>query len=641
MELNADPVAPGPRIPTSFCREDQSGSPPSFLDLDQADLNFIAILADDDLAAEDPWSDFVADQWEACIESSNRCVPFQLTRDAWPLDDRLRGVNFVRAFVEEAETRGAFVIRRLVTELCRYLHGDSVGDPSPEAPTKVFISHTKMDIEEKPGVVDRLKTCLGPDQPIKTWFDSGDIPGGSRFAEEIASGVQDSSLLCLLTNNYASREWCRKEILLAKEKQRPIVVIDALTRCEVRSFPYLGNLPVIRWREERPEAAVDMLLKETLRHLHDTTTLEKWKRPGDRIFTRAPELITLAHIPRPESVLYPDPPLGAEEARALTSTGVAVATPLERIAKVRSLKGMKIALSMSESTDIRRFGFDTMHLESSMLEISRYLLLKGATLVYGGHLGSEGYTQKLMELVRAHNQREGVDPVDRILNYIGWPLPLGNTLKARYKYEARLKRVSRPAGVDETLHADLVVEPASFFPGDRSAAHRYAWARGMTTMREIETRDAGARIVIGGTHGPTEKVQADGSRIESWYFGRIPGLLEEVLLSARAGQPVFLIGAFGGVASLVIDILEGRDRAEATWEYQKRAPYAREMRDLYKEQNETWWGYTEMVALLREKGVTGLNPLLREEDHRELFHTRDVGRMVQLIMKGLDKIPDK
>jgi len=49
------------------------------------------------------------------------------------------------------------------------------------------------------------------------------------------------------------------------------------------------------------------------------------------------------------------------------------------------------------------------------------LLLKGATLAYGGHLGSEGYTQMVFELVRANNNLEGVQPFERIVNHRGWP----------------------------------------------------------------------------------------------------------------------------------------------------------------------------------------------------------------------------
>ncbi len=292
---------------------------------------------------------------------------------------------------------------------------------------------------------------------------------------------------------------------------------------------------------------------------------------------------------------------------------------------------------MSESTDIRRFGFDNIHFEAAMLELTRYLLVKGATLVYGGHLGSAGYTVKLAELVRAHNQSEGVDPVERIVSYIGWPLPLDKKLQSRYKGVATLKRIPRPEGIDEHMHGNFSANP-SFFPGDKSPEHRYAWARGMTAMRMAETNETCARIVLGGTFGPTVKVQADGSRSEQWYFGRIPGLLEELLLSIEADQPVFLIGAFGGVASLVIDIIEGRDRAEITWDYQKHAPHAEAMRALYDARHESWWDYPEMVKFLRGKGIAGLNPHLTEEEHRELFRTRDIMRMVQLIVQGLDGV---
>ncbi len=371
--------------------------------LDRAERSFVVPLADVDMDADDAWSAFVADLWQSCQGSAHRCVPFQLSEYAWPLDQRLSEVNFVRAFALPEAERGAFVIRRLVTELCRFLHGDPLQNDSPAAPTKVFISHTKLDLEQGPRVVEALRGYLMQDQPIKVWFDSGDIPGGSRFTREIADGIQDSSLLCVRTDHYASREWCRKEVLLAKEKSRPLVVINALIDHEVRSFPYLGNVPELRWNG-RPEVAVDLLLKETLRHLHSNLTLADWLQPGDRVFFYPPEHLTTATLPSGSQVLYPDPPLGKEETDTLCRSGVLVSTPLERLASQRALAGGRIALSLSESTDIRRQGLDFPHFDGAALELARYLLLKGANLVYGGHLGSEGFTTRLIELVAAHNR---------------------------------------------------------------------------------------------------------------------------------------------------------------------------------------------------------------------------------------------
>ncbi len=635
--LNADPNVPGLRIPTVFCAEDGSGAPPVDPALDRAARSFVMPLADTEMDVDPAWCGFVAELWQRCQGSAHRCVPFQLSEYAQPLDDRLRGVNFVRAFALKEAERSAFVVRRLVTELCRFLHGDPLQHDSPAAPTKVFVSHTKLDLGQEPKVVEALQEYLKQDQPIKVWYDSGDIPGGSRFAREIGAGIEDSSLLCVRTDHYASREWCRKEVLLAKEKSRPIVVINALTHNEVRSFPYLGNVPELRWRGE-PAAAVDLLLKETLRHLHSGLTLAAWQQPGDQVFLYPPEHLTTADLKPGAAVLYPDPPLGKEETDTLASRGIALTTPLERLASERPLAGGRIALSLSESTDIRRHGLDFVHFEDAALELCRYLLLKGATLVYGGHLGSAGFTSALIELVAAHNRLEGVDPIARIENVVGWPLPFDKALQSRYKHAATLVRVARPSDIDETLAPELVANP-SYFPGDRSAVLRYAWARGMTAMREAVTGSTRARIIIGGTFGPTEKAQPDGTRKPSWYASRIPGVLEEVMIALEARQPLFLIGAFGGVAGLVADILEGRDRPEMSWEYQRQAPVAEEMRQIYEDRGDRWWDYPEMRQLLLDKGIAGLNPGLSVDEHRELLHTTDTMRMVELVIRGLDKCP--
>lgn len=658
--LNADSAVPGLRVPTLFCPTDGI-SPPLGYDLEGAERSLVVVLADEhavdrDSAQERKWSTFIGDLWQQCQGSPHRFFPVQLHSAAWGFDERLSEINFLRAFaLSDRASRDALILRRLVTELCRHLQG------SPQeictesrAPLKLFLSHTKLDTETEPKVTRHLTAYLTHDQPVRAWVDSGDIETGSPFAQAIEQGIQDCSLLCVLTDNYSSREWCRKEIILAKQHQRPVVVVAAFNRQEVRSFPYLGNVPVLRWPCPPAEAgeaskaeisrssavaAVDLLLKETLHHLHATALLHQVAQAGDRIFARPPELLSLIDSKGKNQVLYPDPPLGGEELALLGKTGVPVTTPLSRLAKERPLMGRRIALSMSESTDIQRYGFDDLHLREAMIEVSRYLLLKGATLVYGGHLGDEGYTRVLFDLVRAHHDIEGVTRMERIINYLGWPLPYNQELVAKFSQVARLKRIPPPLDLD-TCPGKAIADTveAKPFPADQSAEYRYCWARGMTTMRESQVApDSGiaARVILGGKFGPPER--GPGSS-EKWYSGRIPGVLEEVALSAQAGQPVFLIGAFGGAAALAIDLIEGKDRPEATWDYQRRAPNAEGMRALYDQCGQRWWDYPEMVELLRHTGVAGINPLLKPEENRELFYTRNVSRMIELILSGLGRL---
>ncbi len=306
------------------------------------------------------------------------------------------------------------------------------------------------------------------------------------------------------------------------------------------------------------------------------------------------------------------------------------------------LIGKLIALSMSESTDIQQSGLDALYLENAMVELSRFLLINCATLAYGGHLGPRGYTQKLFELVRTHNDLAGVAPFVRIVNHRGWPLPqLSVVSLAEVHQVSRAIELPRPADVDEIRNADFLKSP-EFFSGDESPQDRYARVLGMTEMREFQTNYASSkvfyRIVIGGTFGPTVKVDEDGSQKETWYSGRIPGVLGEILLSDQAGQPVFLIGAYGGVARLVIDLLLGNPRPEATWEYQSRAPHAPAMRALYEKRGPAWWDYPDMIQFLRYKGIAGINGLLTEPDHGELFETIDPVRMVEFVLSGINRL---
>jgi hypothetical protein len=642
-QLNAEAVVPSLHIPTIFSAVSGENRPPERPPFGLARKNFVVVLADDHMVPDDDWCRYVADVWEGCVGSDLRCVPFQLSKNAWPLDERLRAVSFSRAYsLPSAAHRLAFVTRRIVVELCRFLRNLSSKNDATKAPVRLFLSHTKLDIDTEPKVTRELIRTLTEDQPVEAWVDSGKIPGGSEFAKEIASGVQETSLLVVLTDNYATREWCREEVLLAKEHQRPIAVIDALSKYEVRSFPYIGNVPRVRW-DGNPQKGIDLLLKETLRNLHSLQTLERFQQPGDQVFAYPPEFATLAGMTPGSSVLYPDPPLGNGEMSRLSKTRVNIATPLQRLALDRPLRGKRIAISMSESTDIVRFGLDQLHLDAAITELSRYLLIKGATLAYGGHLGAEGYTQKLYELVQAHNNSDGGGaPVERIVNFRGWPLPrLSVKQLAETHALARTQELPRPADIDETLHKDFKEAPA-FFSATASAAHRFAWARGMTEMRvfQAETGRSGvvARIVLGGTFGPTMKVIEDGTREERWYGGRVPGVLEEVVLSAQADQPVFLLGAFGGAARLVIDLLHGVDRQEATWDYQKRAPFAAEMKDMYLQRRLPWLDYPEMISLLRTKEIGGLNPLLTVEEHEQLFVSVDPLEMAELVLRGLGRV---
>lgn len=642
--LNSDPLLPGLQVPTVMLCEDGSGLPPAIHNLDEGQHSIVIVLADDfmlvggSVEGRLSWPEFILRLAHQCAGSIHRFLPVQLTKNAWPLHDQLNETNFIAAHLQEAPHMQQWLERRLLIEICRFLLGQSRG---ANAPVTLFLSHAKHDIDLEPKLFDAMVAHLQATQPVNAWVDSGQIQAGTSFKDSIESAVQSSAVMVLATAAYSGRPWCRREVLLAKKYGRPVVVVDGLNGVDVRSFPYVGNVPVISWGADGARRAVDLLLKEIVRIKHTKLVLANQTQAGDFVLSSPPELLTLAPLPIRASVLYPDPPLSDEEEEALAPLEKKLATPLQRIGAHRVLDRQKIALSISESDDIKRFGLLSVQLDNAMIEISRHLLVRGAVLAYGGHVGSDGYTRVLADLVAAHQSLSTLPQLQRIENYIGWPLPYAKmpvNRKAELMKLVTFVRTPRPNGLEKFDSQVFLAEP-EYFPAD-SPERRYAWARGMTAMREQQSRETKARIVIGGKVGPTNTAQLDGGRQQAWYAGRIPGVVEEAICTLQAGRPLYLCGAYGGAAALIVDLLEGRARDEFTWDYQKRAPHAEAMRTIYDQEGEHWFDYPEMLKFLSDLGVSGLSRLngLTQEQNRALFQTRDVPSMVELLLEGLGSV---
>lgn len=644
--LNADPAVPALQVPTYFTPDDGSGEPPEPRVATEADRVLVVLLADDHLAvsARKPtksgvtWGEYATKLRSITVAAGHRFMPVQLTESAYPIDKRLDDTNFLRAWaIEGVEERHRFIARRLVHLLIRRLLPRPDNEEAP--PVTIFLSHTKLDLEHEPRVVKTLLAHLTATQPEKTWFDSGDISTGSRFAHEIEKGVKDTALLAIVTDSYSSRSWCRREVLLAKHHQRPVVIVDAVQDRETRRFPYSGNTPVIRWRgrDQDPQSVVDLLLREVLRHAYADESLKQRRREGDVVLPAGPELVTIVHHRKEKDqpvVLYPDPPLGPEELEVLERTGVRVETPLQRHAIAHDLRRRKltVALSVSGAEDLARYGLRRAHLDSILLELSRYLLVAGVRLAYGGHVGPTGYTLRLADLLRdpiveqLRGAANAEQAVAELVTYLPWPMLTTVRDEARLGPLVDMIRCDRPSDIDESLDPAFVPTPDIEVPSD-TALRRFAWSRGLTSMRERQTKEICARVAVGGKLG----------RPDDPYLGRMPGVLEETLLGIRAQRPVYLIGAFGGCARLILDALEGIERVELTSAYHEALPLAPALKKRYGERGVKWDEFESIGAELKACGVSGLKNGLSVEENRELAASRSAERIVELVLHGLQQ----
>lgn len=641
--LNADPAVPGLQIPTYFTPDDGSGEPPEPAVATEADRVLVVLLADDHLAVAArkqtrsgmTWGEYATKLRGLTEAAGHRFMPVQLTENAWPIDKRIEDTNFLRAWaIDGVEERHRFIARRLIHLLIRRFRPRDENEDAP--PVTIFLSHTKMDLEHEPRVVKALLAHLTATQPEKTWFDTGDISTGSRFTHEIEKGIKDAALLAIVTDSFSSRSWCRKEVLFAKHHQRPVVIVDAVQERETRRFPYSGNTPVIRWNGlgHGANSVVDLLLREVLRHAYSEEFLKQRMHEGDVVLPAGPELLTIVHHKKDQVVLYPDPPLGPEELEVLGRTGVNVETPLQRHALAHDLRsrGLTVALSVSGAEDLARYGLRKAHLDSILLELSRYLLVAGVRLAYGGHLKADGYTLRLAELLRdpTVEQLRGEPKADlaasELVTYLPWPTLASVHDEARLGPLVDVRRCDRPSDIDETLDPSFVASPKAEIPTDKLLS-RFALSRGLTVMRERQVRELDARVVVGGKVG----------RPDNSYLGRMPGVLEETLLGIRAQRPVYLVGAFGGCARLALDALSGVPRTELTTAYHHALPFAKDLKQLYNDRSLKWDDFEDIADELKACGLSGLKNGLTVNENQELATSRSAERIVELILQGLQK----
>ena len=254
-----------------------------------------------------------------------------------------------------------------------------------------------------------------------------------------------------------------------------------------------------------------------------------------------------------------------------------------------------IAVSMSESPDMAVFGFSDDHLREVVAEFAIYLLAAGVNLAYGGDLRSRSLTELLFELATRYRRREYSGA--RVIDYLAWPVHVLmkssdlNALATELQGFAQLAIIGQD-GRPMSLEDRRAVPPHE--PDDRE------WSMGLTAMRKIMQGETDARIVLGG-------------RVEG-YRGRMPGVAEEALFSLDAGQPLFLIGGFGGCT---------RDIAETVG-----------LVDSWGGSRSAWPGRQQFKRFTQ----TDLHNGLSGEENQLLARTPHIEQAVTLVMQGLRRL---
>lgn len=529
----------------------------------------------------DKWKDYI----ESLYDVENAViVPIALDKYAYNVSDKVQNYNFIREY-ELIDYKEQQLFISMAHEIYRHGFFEKKECISTANALKIFLSHAK---EGKNGLnVARQLKALIDDSTMKRFFDSNDIAPGYRFDNEIINNIKESSVVIINSDIYSSRYWCQREVQVAKEFERPIIEVDLIDKEMDRKFPFASNVPVVRVNIIDGKATINDLYRilenimvETIRFNYVEKKLEllKSKMPGRvKKMCRPPEMIDIPKlIGKEESIklkydkiIYPDPPIYSEEIDFFKKLGLEIYTPIE--CEKGKLFNKKIGISISdpETIELKNSGQDTSHLFRLSQCVANYVLGRGATLIYGGDLRKNGYTEQLLQVAQILKDRLRM-PNIYLKNYLAWPIYLSDTSEIK-KWKAQhcglLKMNEIP--MDEMV-SDLVPTDKKFLNPD-TVDNCYVWSKSLSKMRNEMIRDCDARICAGGK--------------KTKYKGKMPGVLEEILIALELGCPLYLLGGFGGIVHDVCEVLQGNkcpDSLTEQWQDKNNEGY-RELLRKYEE----------------------------------------------------------
>lgn len=549
----------------------------------------------------------------------------------------LEKLNFIRMYEFSELLMNQYLLLNMAHEI--YKHGLlEIGESEygKSYSIKLFLSHAKSGSTGK-NIAIKIKNVIENTNMV-TFFDSADISSGFKFNEEIEKHIDESTLVAIETDLYASRYWCQREVLYAKEKNCPVVVVDCLEKYEDRMFPATSNVPCVHINPEKDLEEADVLrvvivaVLETLRFKHVEIALAKymelsWIDKSAEISARPPEIHQIIELKNSgkDKICYPEPPVYAEEAEWVKSLDITAYTPLWKPEDENIFLGKKVGLSISE---INTKSFSEHHIHDDQLkrlsqDFARHLLARSATIFYGGDLRKDGFTEFILDEAIALKNRMNSDDI-HVHNYLAWPLYVSGIevveWRARFKEVMTTVECRIPCDISDSVDKEVFLTPDCI-------ENQYIWSRCLTEMRELSINESTARVCAGGKL--------------SGYKGKMPGVLEEIVLAIKHEKPLFLLGGFGGVVGAVCkSISTSKIDISLTYEWQKEHNEGYSDLQQFAAEKGNATDYNEVCKLLTEHDVEVLAARvgLDHNEYVRLMESPFVEECLYIIIKGLNTI---
>ena len=585
------------------------------------------------------------DDWE-------RAYLIALDNKAFEIDGYFHGRNALRLFdwkLKHSDGTEEYLIEKLLLNVAKDIYKCLVNE---KASLSIFLSHAKSDSFGVNAAL-AVRNYINCNTTMREFFDATSIEDGDDFEERIASGLNEVAVICFQSDHYHDSMWCGKEVLLAKQNDLPMLLVDCSLESIDRLLPYSSNIPSLRPHcgirsgamtiDEFDSLKVVLAIAiESLRYVYARKKLEAQRDAGllpkdAFILSRPPEpfdvLVSMKDYPR-SAYYYPEPPMMTAERCLYEGIGFDLRTVTSDLRMYNTLEGISIGISVSEPSsigedDISHIGRSVDDIKNLVTDISRALLFRSAGLIYGGDLQDrEGnnftwiMVDEWRDLVKKHGMK-----LPKLKNYVSWTLQglsssVNKSKMSDYQTAVEKIGVAQPTGLPFPLKEEDGVYPAV------TGEDLFVWAKSLTKMREESIAASDARICAGG--------KRYGAK------GRMPGVLEEILLAIKEGKPLYLMGGFGGICKDVADIILGNKETVAAMttsgQIEATKGYA-EFVDCAKQHGENIDIEAEVKSVLTATKISTLayNAGLALEDYKCLLTSLFADECVPLVLKGLAK----
>ncbi|MEL6686463.1 MAG: hypothetical protein AAFP97_02450, partial [Pseudomonadota bacterium] len=231
------------------------------IDWDLAHINIVILLSEGDLSKDfsNGWKDYLSDIQQAVKSGQAHILNVALTKsgiipgfedleveryfsyrekDNTCLDDGGPNEPMRRLLLSILSFTGIILRKNLPLAINTKLSLD------PNRPVKVFLSHSKRSGQKLAECIhDHLLSIKSWRTNVGPFLDSESLKIGHNFQKDFENNIKNGVFIAVQTDDYATRRFCRWEMMCAKRHRRPILVAHLLQKGEGRAFPYAGNTP--------------------------------------------------------------------------------------------------------------------------------------------------------------------------------------------------------------------------------------------------------------------------------------------------------------------------------------------------------------------------------------------------------------